>query len=95
MSDLNDFGFSTVSEEDFKASSPEGKVVEEAVEQAKSGQIKTIEGQVDKIWKLLENKKSNISFCMHDSIIVDFSEEDMNVLKEKSTIIEWTNIKKN
>jgi len=54
MSDLNDFGFSTVSEEDFKASSPEGKVVEEAVEQAKSGQIKTIEGQVDKIWKLLD-----------------------------------------
>ena len=54
MSDLNDFGFSTISEEQFQSVKPETKAVEAAVEEAKSGQIKQIESQVAKIWKLLD-----------------------------------------
>lgn len=54
--DLNDFGFSTVSETDFTATAkePETKVVEAAVAEAKAGQIKEVEGTVNKIWNLLD-----------------------------------------
>ena len=37
--------------------------------------------QMIKVWKKLDNKKTEIAFCMHDSIILDFSEKDMNILK--------------
>jgi len=36
--------------------------------------------QMIKVWELLEGKKSYIAFCLHDSLIIDFSEEDMKVL---------------
>jgi len=36
--------------------------------------------QMIKVWKLLKNKKSYIAFCLHDSLIIDFSEQDMKVL---------------
>jgi hypothetical protein len=38
------------------------------------------------VWKLLKGKKSYITFCMHDSLVIDFSEEEqylLNELKEK------------
>ena len=56
MQDLNDFGFSTVSEQEFTsaAKEPEEKVVTAAVEKAKAGQIKEVEGTVNKIWSLLD-----------------------------------------
>jgi hypothetical protein len=56
MDNLNDFGFSTVSETDFTAATkePETKVVEAAVKEAKLGQIKEVEGTVNKIWSLLD-----------------------------------------
>jgi vancomycin resistance protein YoaR len=56
MDELNDFGFSTVSESDFTATAkePETKVVEAAVKEAKAGQIKEVEGTVNKIWSLLD-----------------------------------------
>ena len=56
MDELNDFGFSTVSETDFTATAkePETKVVEAAVSEAKAGQIKEVEGTVNKIWSLLD-----------------------------------------
>ena len=56
MDELNDFGFSTVSESDFTATAkePETKVVEAAVKEAKAGQIKEVEGTVNKIWNLLD-----------------------------------------
>jgi hypothetical protein len=56
MDELNDFGFSTVSETDFTATAkePETKVVEAAVAEAKAGQIKEVEGTVNKIWSLLD-----------------------------------------
>ena len=45
--------------------------------------------QMIKIAKTLEGKKSYISFCMHDSLIMDFAEEDqflLNDLKEEIII---------
>ena len=56
MQDLNDFGFSTVSESDFtaQAKAPEEQVVSAAVEKAKAGQIQEVEGVVKKIWNLLD-----------------------------------------
>ena len=56
MDELNDFGLSTVSETDFTATAkePETKVVEAAVAEAKAGQIKEVEGTVNKIWSLLD-----------------------------------------
>ena len=42
--------------------------------------------QMIEVWKLLKGKKSYIAFCMHDSLVIDFSEEEqflLNELKEK------------
>ena len=38
--------------------------------------------QMIKIHKLLKNKKSKIAFCVHDSIVIDFSVEDKSILKD-------------
>ena len=76
MDDLNDFGFSTVSETDFTAATkePETKVVEAAVKEAKAGQIKEVEGTVNKIWSLL-----------------DYHYEDIDKHKENNQYFEmWT-----
>ena len=54
--ELNDFGFSTISEEEFKAEqeAPTTQIIEKEVEKAKTGQIKAVEDRVDKIWNLLD-----------------------------------------
>jgi DNA polymerase I-like protein with 3'-5' exonuclease and polymerase domains len=40
--------------------------------------------QLIKLWKLLKanNRNSDIAFCIHDSLILDFSEKDMKNLVE-------------
>jgi DNA polymerase I-like protein with 3'-5' exonuclease and polymerase domains len=41
--------------------------------------------QMIKLWEALKDKKSYIAFCLHDSLVIDFSEEDqfsLNDLKE-------------
>ncbi len=43
-----------------------------------------------KIQKFLKNKKSKIAFLLHDSIILDFSREDIPLLKEIKHIFEET-----
>jgi len=35
-----------------------------------------------KVDKMLENKKSNICFCVHDSLVLDYAEEDQSILNE-------------
>lgn len=54
--ELNDFGFSTISEEEFKAEqeAPTTQIIEKEVEKAKTGQIKAVEDRVEKIWNLLD-----------------------------------------
>tara|TARA_R110000824_G_scaffold196320_4_gene379524 strand:- start:4468 stop:5661 length:1194 start_codon:yes stop_codon:yes gene_type:complete len=42
--------------------------------------------QMVKVWKKINNTKTEIAFCMHDSIILDFSEKDMNILKSVKNI---------
>jgi len=42
--------------------------------------------QMIKVWELLKDKKSQIAFCLHDSLIIDLAEEDeemVNELKEE------------
>jgi DNA polymerase I-like protein with 3'-5' exonuclease and polymerase domains len=36
--------------------------------------------QMNKVWKLLKNRKSKIVFCMHDSLVIDYCEEDNDIL---------------
>ena len=36
--------------------------------------------QMIKLWKLLEGRKSYVAFTMHDSVVVDFSKEDRDLL---------------
>ena len=54
LDNLNDFGFSTVSEAEFNAKKPETQVVEKAVEQAKTGQLQDVEQKVNKIWSIVD-----------------------------------------
>ncbi len=46
--------------------------------------------QMIKVWEKLQGKKSYIAFCLHDSLVVDFSEEDINILKEIKKIFKDT-----
>jgi len=42
--------------------------------------------QMINIWELLKDKKSQIAFCLHDSLVIDLAEEDeemVNTMKEK------------
>ena len=104
MDELNDFGFSTVSETDFTATAkePETKVVEAAVAEAKAGQIKEVEGTVNKIWSLLDyhyedidkhkdklNKEYEIKMKTVEDMIVPL----LNTLAKSSTneYIYWPN----
>tara|TARA_B100000212_G_C27316517_1_gene508159 strand:+ start:51 stop:1181 length:1131 start_codon:yes stop_codon:yes gene_type:complete len=43
-----------------------------------------------KIMKLLKNKKTNLAFTLHDSIILDFSKKDVNMLHEIKKVFENT-----
>jgi hypothetical protein len=36
--------------------------------------------QMIKIWEMLEGRESRIAFCMHDSLIIDYSEKDSDIL---------------
>ena len=43
-----------------------------------------------KIMKLLKSKKTNLAFTLHDSIILDFSKKDVNMLHEIKKVFEST-----
>ena len=34
------------------------------------------------VWHLLKNRTSYVSFCIHDSLVIDFSVEDRSLLQE-------------
>ena len=104
MDELNDFGFSTVSETDFTATAkePETKVVEAAVAEAKAGQIKEVEGTVNKIWNLLDyhyedidkhKDKLNKEYEIKMKIVEDMIVPLLNNLAKSSTneYIFWPN----
>ena len=77
MDELNDFGFSTVSESDFtaQAKEPETKAIEAAVETAKAGQIKEVEARTaNKQFGERVNKIFNL---------LDYHYEDIDKHKEK------------
>ena len=104
MDELNDFGFSTVSESDFTATAkePETKVVEAAVAEAKAGQIKEVEGTVNKIWNLLDyhyedidkhKEKLNKEYARQMKEVEDMIVPLLNNLAKSSTneYIYWPN----
>jgi len=104
MDELNDFGFSTVSESDFTATAkePETKVVEAAVAEAKAGQIKEVEGTVNKIWNLLDyhyedidkhKDKLNKEYEIKMKVVEDMIVPLLNNLAKSSTneYIYWPN----
>ena len=47
-----------------------------------------------KIDKLLKNRKSYISFCVHDSLVLDFSKEDQPLLEELTSLFSETKMGK-
>ena len=54
--------------------------------------------QMVKVWRLLEDKKSFIKFCNHDSITIDLSTEDqylVNDIKEVFSQTRYGNFKTN
>tara|TARA_Y100001937_G_scaffold32983_1_gene47048 strand:+ start:4431 stop:5618 length:1188 start_codon:yes stop_codon:yes gene_type:complete len=48
--------------------------------------------QAIKLSKLLDGRKSYISFCVHDSLVIDFSEEDKDMLKDLVEIFSNTKL---
>ena len=48
--------------------------------------------QMVKVWNILKNKKSYIAFCVHDSFVVDFAEEDIGILREIKKIFKSTDL---
>ena len=38
--------------------------------------------QLVKVWDILRDKKSHIAFCLHDSLIIDFSDEDVDIIND-------------
>ena len=36
--------------------------------------------QMIKVWEMLEGRESKIAFCMHDSLVIDYSEKDNDIL---------------
>ena len=48
--------------------------------------------QMIKIWEKLQDRKSYVAFCLHDSLVIDFSEEDMDILKELKKIFKDTDL---
>jgi len=54
--------------------------------------------QMIKVWKLLKDKRSQVAFCLHDSLIIDLAEEDeamVNEIKEEFAITELGKFKVN
>ena len=50
--------------------------------------------QMHKVWKFLESKKTFISFCNHDSIMIDLSEDDQYVVNDIKEIFSETRLGK-
>lgn len=48
--------------------------------------------QMLKVHNQLKSRKSNIAFCLHDSLVMDFSEEDMHILVELKQIFSETDL---
>jgi len=38
--------------------------------------------QMIKVWEYLKDKKSNIAFCLHDSLVIDLHHDDENIIQE-------------
>lgn len=38
--------------------------------------------QAIKIWEILQDRKSEVSFCIHDSLVIDYSVEENDIFKE-------------
>jgi uncharacterized protein (UPF0210 family) len=45
-----------------------------------------------KVWEHLRDKKSNIAFCLHDSLIIDLHSEDENMIHEIKEIFAKTEL---
>ena len=48
--------------------------------------------QMIKVWEHLRDKKSNIAFCLHDSLIIDLHSEDENMIHEIKEIFAKTEL---
>tara|TARA_R100000664_G_C2752102_1_gene139388 strand:+ start:1149 stop:2333 length:1185 start_codon:yes stop_codon:yes gene_type:complete len=48
--------------------------------------------QMIEVFKMLENRKSYISFCMHDSLVIDFSTEDKDLVSSLYEIFSKTKL---
>jgi DNA polymerase I-like protein with 3'-5' exonuclease and polymerase domains len=48
--------------------------------------------QMIKLWKLFEGRKSYVSFTMHDSVVIDFSKTDRDLLYEMLTLFKQTDL---
>jgi hypothetical protein len=48
--------------------------------------------QAIKLWKILKDKKSQIAFCIHDSLVIDYSVEDGEMLTEIVEIFSDTDL---
>jgi hypothetical protein len=48
--------------------------------------------QMIQVWKLLQDKSSYIAFALHDSIVIDFSEKDLKVLRKIKEVFKTTEL---
>jgi hypothetical protein len=48
--------------------------------------------QAIKVWEMLKNRKSEIAFCIHDSLIIDYSFEENDILKDLVSVFSKTNL---
>ena len=48
--------------------------------------------QMIKVWEYLRDKKSNIAFCLHDSLVIDLHDEDENMIHEIKEIFAKTEL---
>jgi len=50
--------------------------------------------QMIKVWDLLRGRKSSIAFCLHDSLVIDFHEEDKNLIYKVREVFADTDLGK-
>ena len=48
--------------------------------------------QMIKVWEMLEDRKSRVAFSMHDSLIIDYSEKDKDILAELKKVFSDTDL---
>jgi len=48
--------------------------------------------QMIKVWELLQDRKSRIAFCLHDSLIIDYCEEDNDILVKLKKVFSDTDL---